>query len=195
MTTKTRPKRPPKFDRFTAPQASPEETRCHYALAPFDELGRAMEAKWGIDRLPGLVRPETAARWATTITNLNQAIAAEDPGAVTECVQSAIRGLRFMDGEAHSQGHEPAEGDCWQCEVEGFRFFLLKDDRQWPAAQKRYPGERLFTLREVAVAMKALRIDHPLVSAAKDSFPGAEIISIAARAEGSDNDLDDEIPF
>jgi hypothetical protein len=45
-------KRPRKWDRFTAPDASAGDTAAHYALAPFDEAIRQADKTWGVDRLP-----------------------------------------------------------------------------------------------------------------------------------------------
>lgn len=192
---KVRPKRPAKFDRWTAPAATPEETAINLALAPFDERGREMEAKWGIDRLPGLVSPELAQRWGTTIANLNRAMHEGTPDDVVACVASALRGLEVMDAEAARSGHKPATGEVWEYDCDGFRFGVMRDGREWRAAQAQHPDLRLFTLREVGVALKAINAGHPLIESAK-KIGGAEIVKISEKIDRPNLDLGgDEIPF
>jgi hypothetical protein len=48
-------------------------------------------------------------------------------------------------------------------------------------------------MREIGVALKALRIDNPIFAEVKRHFPQAQIDSIAERA--APPQLDDPIPF
>lgn len=194
MKASTRPKRPQKYDRFTRPDATATDTAIYHAVAPFDEMGRKMEIKWGVDRLHALMTPEVAAKWGTTMNNLNAAIASQDVAAVIECVASCLRGLDYMDTEAERQGHHPQSPDVWEAEIDGFHFAILKDGAQWPALKAARPDIRYFTMREVANALKAYGGAHPLVQAAKAAFAQTEITAVNQKSDLEDL-LDDEIPF
>ena len=65
----------------------------------------------------------------------------------------------------------------------------------WPALRKQFPAMVHFTDREVAAAIKAYHLDdNPVIVAAKEHFPGAEISKITPRKTQTATDLDDWIP-
>lgn len=193
-----RPRRRRKSDRVVHGYVGSDEQTCDTALAPFDRAANESEQKWGIDRLPQLVSPETAVIWGRTMANLNEALKAQDPVAVKDCVNSCLRGLAIMDNEATAAGHEPATGRLFEFELEPdegeepFRFAVLGDDMQWQTAKALRPDLLTFTKREVAIALKAYA-RSPLVQETKKHFPQAQIIKpnppVNYRAGG------DEIPF
>ena len=91
----TKPMRQRKDDRLMHSGATAAEIRCDLATGPFDRLCREMDRKWGQDRLPELVAPETAARWGMALANLNAAIASQDEAMVIarEAIQAAHDGM------------------------------------------------------------------------------------------------------
>ncbi len=99
----TRHHRPAKFDKWTRPDASPDDTAIHYALAPFDDAIRRTDLTWGVDRLPGLVSPEMAAKWGTAMAQLNAAIEARDLADVTARVGVCLRGIAAMERRQQRQ--------------------------------------------------------------------------------------------
>jgi len=68
----------------------------------------------------------------------------------------------------------------------------MKEGRSWQALQKEMPDLKLWTLREVAVAIQfyAKHGVGKMTEEVKEHFPGAEVIGM--KAKGS---LDEEIPF
>lgn len=172
-----RPRRQRKGDRLMSPDARQDEIRCDYALAPFDRAARAMEEKWGIDRLPGLVPPEMAERYGSAIAKLNAAINASNPEDVAARAAVCIRGLDAMDKAATEAGHEPATGDFWEYDLDGFRFAVLHDKAEWQTAHEKRPDLQFYSRREVAMALKAYANTVPL-EAVKRHFPGSEINSL-----------------
>ena len=188
---RSRPTRKRKGDRLLNIDASASEIKCDYSIAPLDRLAIHMDMKWGVDSLPELVSPETAQKNGSIMAKLNAAIAANDPDRCLAIAQGCMRGLTAMDNEATASGQPQARPDVLEYELDGFKFGILPDDGHWPAAMQERPDLRLFTMREIAVTLKAMRIDRPLIDAVKN-IPGAEITQIRQKV-GKPHD--DPIPF
>lgn len=177
-----------KFDSFTSPDASAKETACHIATAPFDHAAESYDRKWGIDRLPGLVAPALAARYGEALGQLNEAIREQDAELVAQKAAACIRGMAKMDEVAEAAGHPHADPGIIEYELDGWKFGIMTDPRAWKGQPKAaYP---VFSLREVALALKERGANHPLIETAKEHFPGAEIVSF-----DRNKDLEDEIPW
>ena len=186
----TRPNRTRKDDRLTHRGVSANEVQCDLALGPFDRMARETDARWGVDRLPELVSPETARRWGVAMANLNAAIEANDPDMTVARVNACLRGFAAMDAEATAAGHQPIPPAAQEIEVDGKLSAVLWDADQWPAYAALRPGVRIYTPREVANALAAY---GGTVAAIKDAFPGA---SIAYRKPTPlEAELEDEIPW
>lgn len=190
------PRRQPtkKFDRFLTPDASAEETKIHYTLAPFDNAVREMEKRWGIDRLPELVSIETAQKYGFSVGKLNDAIRAQDAELTAQWAAVCIRGLHAMNDEAEAAGKPKSRPDMLEFQLDDFHFAILPDKDWWPEVRKQRPDLTLFSLREVAIALIAARADNPVIAAAKAAFPKAEITKIDAKLHRATK-IDDEIPF
>jgi len=168
--------RPRKHDRFTASDANPGDTAAHYALAPFDEAVRAAEREWGVDRLPGLVSPEMAARWGTAMEQLNAAIASKDVNEITARVGVCLRGLAAMQKEAEERGAQRSNPQTWEMtDGEQFKFAILRDGRDWPKLKASRPDLLFFTEREVVNAMKAYHSAIPAIDEIRKHFPDAKV--------------------
>jgi len=189
-----RPRRQKKADTLLHPGASEAAIRCDFATGPFDEEARRMDETWGVDRLPQLVPQDVADKYARALAALNKAIRDEDPERTAWAAQNCVKGMRKMHEIAEKAGHEKATGDIVEYEHEGWKFGILKDERQWPQAVKKYPHLDIVTLREVAVALDWHK--HALVREAKKQFPQSEVVAIR---EPLGNDFykegGDEIPF
>ncbi len=182
-----RPHRQKLGDRLITPDASGQEVACDHAVAPFDRLARQMEATWGIDRLPELVSPETAAKYGSAIAKLNAALGESDPDAVAVRAGVCIRGLQAMDREARSAGQQPMPEGFWMHEHEGRTFIVSRNVGDWPLIQEMHPGVPIYSMHEVAVALGKL---SETVVAIKEQFPQSQIKEIRNKEE-----LDDAIPF
>lgn len=179
---KPRPRRKKKSDRLLNPDATRDEIACDHAVAPFDRAALHYEKIWGIDRLPELVSPETAARYGYAMADLNAAIESCDPEAVAACVNNCIRGMEVMDAEATARGAEPARGDFWEYRLEDgnpepFHFAVIEDSAEWVQAKDKRPELQFFTMREVAIALQAYTASK-LFAAVKEKFPQSEIVKI-----------------
>lgn len=186
-----KPLRQRKDDRLTHAGASPAEIQCDLATGPFDRECRRMDLKWGKDRLPELVSPETAAKWGVAMANLNSALDSSDPQLVSARVSACLRGFEIMDREATAAGHQPIVPQAVEIEVDGVLCAVLTDEAAWPAYQAQRPGVRTYTLREVSNALAAY---GQTVAAVKDAFPGAQVTAVR-KPSPLEAELDDLIPF
>ena len=183
-----RPTRQKKEDRLTNPGATAAQIRCDVCLGPFDQAVRAADRKWGVDRLPEIVSPESALKWGKAMAGLNDAIQSEDPDKVKFWVEVCLRGLTAMDAEAVALGRPVSDPMIWEHEYEGTVYGIIEDGREWPAAYAKRPGIAIHTMREVAVALHAHR--NGLVDAIKLSFPGAEVKAVRRPQADLEDDFD-----
>lgn len=188
-----KPLRQRKHDRLTwGGSPSREEIAVDHAVAPFDRVAREMEGIWGVDRLPHLVSPETAAKFGRTLGSLNEAITANDPDRAADRAAACIRGLRAMDAEARQAGHRPPDPIVIETQQGDHHFGVLIDGAQLAIAQAQRPGLAIYTLQEVSVALQWLD-KQALVSGVKQAFPGATVTAIRHRPK--QEDFEDAIPF
>lgn len=185
-----KPRRQYKSDRLMTPGASTEEIRCDFAVAPFDREALAMDRKWGVDALPELVSTETAARFGSAMAKLNAAMESADPDETAARAAVCIRGLQAMDAEATAAGHKPADPDIWIGEVEGRKFGIIRDGREWPAAHAKADGMTIYSMQEIAAILADY--ESPAVREVKRQFPGADVTRVRTPIEKA---LNDEIPF
>lgn len=183
-----RPMRKKKEDRILSKGATAEEIRADLSLAPFDHAAREMDKRWGVDRLPELVSPESAAKWGKAMAGLNGAIDAKDPDKVKFWVEICLRGMAAMDAEAVAMGRPVSDPMIWEHEYEGTVYGIIEDGREWPAAYAKRPGIAIHTMREVAVALHEHR--NGLVSAVKLAFPGAEVKAVRRKPSDLEDDFD-----
>jgi hypothetical protein len=183
-----RPTRQKKDDRILHKGATANEIKSDLSLAPFDAAVRAMDKRWGIDRLPELVSVESAAKWGKAMAGLNGAIDAHDPDKTKFWVEVCLRGLASMDAEAVTLGRPVSDPMIWEHEYEGKVYGIIADGREWPAAYAKRPGIAIHTMREVAVALHEHR--NGLVNAVKLAFPGAEVKAVRRAPQDLEDDFD-----
>ena len=183
-----RPTRQKKEDRLINPGATAAQIKCDVSLAPFDNACREMDKKWGVDRLPEIVSPESAAKWGKAMAGLNDAINSDDPDKVKFWVEICLRGLKAMDEEALKAGHPISNPMIWEYNYEGTTYGIIEDGVHWPAAYAKRPNLVIFTMREVAIALHAHR--NGLVDAVKLAFPGASISAIRDKGQDMNDDID-----
>lgn len=186
-----KPFRHKKHDRLITPGASSAEIAADFAAAPFDKAMRDAERTWGIDRLPELVAPEMAAKFGRAVALLNEALDSADADKAAAAAANCVKGIAAMDAAARAAGHQPANPAFWEYDLDGFRFVLIQDAAEWPAAAAQRPGWTIYTLREVANALKAYGAS---VAAVKAAFPGAQVTAVRPRTD-LEEELDDIIPF
>ena len=184
-------KRQKKSDRILHGSQSKDAIMCDYALAPVDRLAIQMDEKWGIDVLPELVSVSMSQKYGSAVAKMNAAVEAGDVDECRKRCEVVMRGLQAMDAEAERTGAQRASTDVWEVEIDGKLFGVMRDGRSWRTIKKQRPELELLTLREVGLAYSWFRDNWAgeLEKAAKQSFPGAEIIDIKGKL------FDDPIPF
>jgi hypothetical protein len=184
-------KRQKKSDRILHGSQSKDAIMCDYALAPVDRLAIQMDEKWGIDVLPELVSVSMSQKYGSAVAKMNAAVEAGDVEECRKRCEVVMRGLQAMDAEAERIGAQRASTDVWEVEIDGKLFGVMKDGRSWRTIKKQRPELELLTLREVGLAYSWFRDNWAgeLEKAAKQSFPGAEIVDIKGKL------FDDPIPF
>jgi hypothetical protein len=175
-------------DRVLHGASTAAQIKCDMCLGPFDQAVREMEKKWGVDRLPEIVSPDSAKKWGKAMAGLNDAIQSEDPDKVKFWVEICLRGLKAMDEEAFNSGQPISDPQIWEYEYEGQIYGIIEDGRHWPSAYAKRPNLVIFTMREVAIALHAKR--NGLVEAIKTTFPGAQISAIRDRGQNMEDDID-----
>lgn len=184
-----------------------EQEREHYAtiirereiagmLLPLDVLARSMESKWGVGRLPTLVSPELAGKFASASAKLDAALSdpARDVAEIRTRIEVMMRGWRALDDAAVADPNaSPMPDGVWCIEFEGQEYAVVREGMDLGAvaehAKNTIPAHRVVGVRELLVALKEMR-NRPFVDTVKTAFPGAEL-----RRVQSDAELDDEIPF
>lgn len=185
--TPARPRRQ-RFDRLTFPAVSPTDLAVDHAIAPFDRAVGVADRAWGIDVLPTLVSPETAARYGSALAKLNAAL---DSGNAEETAKRAgvcIRGLAVMHAEAEATNAPKAHPAVHVVECDGEHIGFLLDDDQWPAVRAAHPELRLLTSRQIAQLALALWQDAP-------HLPALPQLHTPARKPPNRQEIDDAVPF
>ena len=185
----------PRPDRLTAPEAheTPGLIACGSVLMPLDEVARQMEAKWGIDRLPGLVSTETAARFGSALEKLERAIDANDPGEVQARADILIRGWKALDREATERGAETLPRESWAFRIGDQPAAIVQNEASAAVVQEMHPGAAVYTLEEIGRLVElAINELAPRVAEAKGIWPGAEVADVRMKPAPVQ---DQEIPF
>ena len=188
----TRPQRHRKADLVMHPGSSATDIRHDYACAAFDRAARAADAEWGQDRLPELVSPATAEKYGSAMAKLNAAISGDDPAETATRAAVCIRGMDALRAEAIALGHRPTPPEAWRFTMEdGQACAVIREGGDWTALAASLPGVRLYSLREV---MLALQHYGASVAAIKDTFPASEVVAVRKLTK-LEKDLNDIIPF
>ena len=161
----------------------------HHSIMPVDEIAARLELKWGCDRLPGLVSPDTASRFGSAKAKLDYGIQDNDPAAVKKRSAIVVKGWKIMDEEATAAGHQPLTPKVWSHTTQsGFKFAIspttaeaIKSIRTDPALK----GVPVYSLEEVGFFMEA----QSLINVVKKTFPESRLETSKKRS------MDDEIPF
>ena len=126
-------------------------------------------------------------RVAADLQNIRRR-AEQDVEKARAWVQVCLRGLNTMDAEAELNPDNLLPPQIWDCEVDGDNFCVIRDGRQHQRAARLRPGSRIYTMREVAVALKAMQT--AVVDSVKDIFLGAEIVGTKKTEQPIDDSLD-----
>ena len=161
------------------------------ALHEYDRRVRAVEAEWGVDRLPWLVDEALRGRFEAQMDLLNKAI--DEMQDVEHQVEVTLRGVEAMVNAATAAGHKPLTGEYWEAPMDDGK--VLAITRNGYEAGKVAADHRdmvVYSIEEVAVIIAKWRKDKAgqITDVAKQMWPGAAVESITTK-----DLIDDEIPF
>ena len=188
---KNRRRRPDKITN-RSDYTNPIKDSIYHALAALDQVVIRCEQKWGVDRLPKLVPPETASRFGSAKAKLDAAIEVDDADEVARRASVLARGWEALDKEATAAGHEPSEVDAW----------IWRDENDQPHAFVRDTADALKYMQNhknvvvwsmpeiVRTAAAFLEEAGKLGEKVKTTFPGAAVVDIRNKKVPSD-----DIPF
>ena len=188
-----RSRRPPehqrKHDRLLHRAATAKEIECDLILAPLQRELERVDGKFGYGRLPELISVDLAARWGKACAGLHDAVSNQDAEKVKAWVTVCLRGLAAMDAEASADPANMVPPDIWDCHDDEGSFCIIRRASLIEQARKLRPGSRIYTTREVAVALRQMQT--ATVDAVKDLWPGAEIVGTKQTPVES---VDDPLP-
>jgi hypothetical protein len=158
-----------------------------------DQRGREMDERWGFGRLPMLVPIEWAERFHAQHKLFNAAVWEFDLKLVRQHGEAMLRAYDKLDQLAREAKGEPLTAEQWEFETEQGLVILVRDLRDTGRAQRHGREAQVWALDEIANVIRC----HPILAAAKDAFPGAQVISVRPNKKTL-QELDDElsdIPF
>lgn len=137
-----------------------------------DEIGRSMDDKWGVGRLPRLVDPLTAAKFARQVEKFGQACWGPELGDVAAHAPAMVRAYQALDAMAEAAGHRAIPSEQWEFETGEGLVILVRHTDQITGAQTHGRACQVWSLEEVAKLVGL----HPLLVSVKTHFPGAAIV-------------------
>lgn len=167
--------------------------RMQDALHQYDRAATAMEAKWGIDRLPWLVEQGLRGRFEAQMDKLNEAI--ESQQDVEHQVSVTLRGLAALEQAAIAAGHKPLTGDYWEAQMDdGKVLAITRNGYEAGKVAKEHREMVVYSVDEIAAIVSGWRKDKAgqVADIAKAMWPGAAVEKVRTRTE---KELNDEIPF
>jgi hypothetical protein len=160
------------------------------ALKPYDKLVTDLETRWGYDRLPQLVSPETAAKFQTAKAKMDAAIAyAKNPQEAVNKIGVMMRGWQALEKEA-MQNHKPFPPDVWIACVDeehgkpALEIAIVKTSADASLTRNNITTYSLVEIARIVRLFEGKKRELPQI---KELFPDSEI----KRA----NWEDDDIPF
>jgi hypothetical protein len=157
-----------------------------------DRTGRQMDERWGVGRLPTLVPPEWAAKFAMQRRKFSEAIQAWSYPEALKHGEAMQRAYAKLDELALAGGREPIPAEQWEVETAIGVFVLVREVAH--SNQDRLKGRKgqVWSMEEIANML----IAYPEIVAVKNVFPGAELVETRPdRRRVLDAELNDDIPF
>lgn len=181
----------------TAPRMSESESRAWAAAtAVLNRVAGDLERTWGVNRLPGLVPADLAARFAVAQEQCDMEIAGGDVQAAALKAAALARGWKALDAAARAAGHKPNDlGVVWTASVEGQAFAVCLHTADVGAMADRYPGHTAVALEELLRVLMAR--EAAAYRKAKTIWPGAAITAArpASPNPAANWKAGDKLPF
>lgn len=170
-----------------------ELLECEKVIQVVDRTARDLERKWGTGRLVTLVSVEWAAKFARQQHKFSSACFEWDVFEVRKHGEALERAYRKLDELAEEAGAEHGKLEQWEFQRDdGSLVILVQDRARMPQVDTQGRRAEVWSIDEI----KEIVSKYPMLVAAKQSFPGAEVVSInpAPAIERELNDSIDGLP-
>ena len=147
-----------------------------------DAHAREIERRWGIGRLPHLVPLEWGekfrrqkAAWEKACFECVDSLSAEDRDRVKSLGEAMLRAFAKLEQVAEMAGHFPEPPTSWEFMLkDGGLVVLVRDRAELAQIDLKGRQAHVWSLEEIAEIVARF----PALAAAKDAFPGAEVVSL-----------------
>lgn len=171
---------------------NPIDEAVYHVCAPLDRIAREMESKWGPDRLPSLVAPESASKFGSAKGKLDAAILANDVELVTRKVGVLMRGWQALDREATEAGHPTIDIEAWFWRDGTQPVAVCRTNAEAHQLVERIEGVRVYTIPEIARIVEAFEKRVPVGADLKTEIGDCKVVRIR---EPWDEEVGDDVPF
>src|ERR1051326_390915 len=139
-----------------------------------DQRGREIEHRWGRGRLPKLVPFDLAEKFRVQQRKFSGAVWEYELASVQKHGEAMLRAYAKLEEVAAASGAQPSPPEQWEFETDDGLVVLVKDIADVGRAQLDGRKGQVWSLDEIVNIVRA----HPVLVAAKQCFPGAEVRSI-----------------
>lgn len=179
---------------------SPEDAETIQAhVKAADQVAIEHEAKWGVGRLPLLVGPDLAAKFARQGLRYRNALeegwtakmlTQDQLATVVSSAAGMARAWQALDGAASEAGARPLVPDVWEAEMsDGSVLAVVRSNMDAHAVLAQGRHVNVWTLEEIVRAVEHM---PEAIQATKKAFPGAQVLPAKERYRGK---LNDDLPF
>ena len=178
------------------PGISEAESRAWAAAnAALNRVAVDLERTWGVNRLPELVAPDLAAKFATAQEQCDEAIRSGDTAAAAGKATALVRGWKALDAAARAAGHTPGDlGAVWFASVQGRSFAVCLHTADVGALAALHRDHEAVSLEELLRLLDANELGR-FVSKANRAFPGIELSAIKSSKPAANWARGDDVPF
>ena len=156
-----------------------------------DEAVAASERTWGVGRLRLLVEDDLRARWDRQWLAWFRACEAYDLAAIRTQGAAVRRAIVVLEQAARAAGHEALRPDVWEVLHEGRAVAVCRTSAEAGVVARDRRDLEVWTVEElVRVALSG----RSAISAAKQHFPGAEVLALRSPAPDIDWERGNELP-
>ena len=151
-----------------------EETRSW--IDGVDEVARAMELRWGVDRLRLLVGDDLRARFDRQAQKWNDAIWSGSLADVKVHAEGMRRGWQALDKAATEAGAQHLHPEVWEAATPSGRVVaIVRTSAEAHHVAREHRDMEVWTMAEVG-----RMVEHYAnsIGAVKDAFPGACVVGV-----------------
>lgn len=157
----------------------------HLTRLEIDQLLAGVDRNWGFARLPQLVPPALAEKFARQCDKWKQAVLDDDEDAIELHAGGMRRGVAALEAAARAAGEVPrgeqraiSSGEerveCWVVPLAGHAYIRVVRTHQEALALGADGGEPVLTATEIGQMVESAK-DWPTIREAKRLWPAAEM--------------------